>query len=317
MTEQMKIEYLCENMGVQNLSECLNFPLYIQIEPNTACNARCRMCPRSVMSFERENKVMSPAIREKIVKELGDHAGHIRRVSVNGYGEPLLDKTLPDFIAKLKGVGIAEIFFSTNASLLDEEMGQRLLDSGVDQIDLSVDAFSAEIYETIRIGLSRDKVYKNIEDFIKLRDKISARTKVRFRYILQGINDSEFLVFEKYWSKKISKNDSISRKIQHTVGGFMEAMDSAEYKELMEKNAVLPCKVIFSSISITVTGDVSICAYDFEQKSPLGSVADKSISELWQSETLKKVRDAHISKGRKGYEPCINCNVWLPELKLS
>lgn len=314
--EQKNSAYLCADMRLQDLSESLSFPLYFQIETTSACNARCRMCPRSTTTHERENKFMSSAIRKKLLAEFREHAARIRRVSPFGYGEPLLDKALPAFIAQLKKIGIAEVFISTNASLLDEETAKRLLDSGLDQIDFSVDAFSAELYENVRKGLSRDTVYRNIENFIALRNRAKAHTAIRFRYILQGVNDHEFPMFHTYWGERLSPGDIISRKIQHTFGGIMEPLDSQDYRALMDMNAILPCKALFSSMSILVTGEVCVCNYDFEQQFSLGDIAEKTIEELWQHKFLARRRHAHLRHGRKGFKSCMKCNSWLPEVKL-
>lgn len=315
-TNQNKNEsYLCADMGLESLDTAYVFPLYFQIETTSACNARCRMCPRSFTTFSRENNIMGADLRSKIIEELAEHASHIRRVSPFGYGEPLLDTDLPIFIKQLKEIGIKEVFISTNASLLTEEMAGRLLESGLDQIDFSVDAFTPKIYEEIRVGLNRDKVYRNVERFIAMRNHGVFSTKVRFRYVLQEINEAELPLFKQYWGEKLSHMDSISVKIQHTFGGKIAPLNSTEYNALMKINYETPCKALFSSMSILVNGDVSVCNYDLEQKFFIGNIQTDRIIDAWHNKSLNSRRKLHLEKGREGFSGCRGCNSWLPEIK--
>jgi Predicted Fe-S oxidoreductases len=316
-TKQDKNEsYLCADMGLESLDTAYVFPLYFQIETTSACNARCRMCPRSFTTFSRENNIMGADLRSKIIEELAEHASHIRRVSPFGYGEPLLDTDLPIFIKQLKQIGIKEVFISTNASLLTEEMAGRLLESGLDQIDFSVDAFTPEIYEEIRVGLNRDKVYRNVERFIAMRNGGNWPTKIRFRYVLQETNQEDYHLFKDYWGEKLSHSDSISAKIKHTFGGNIDQIESEEYKKLMEINSKTPCKALFSSMSILVNGDVSVCNYDMEQKFFIGNINETKIKNIWNHETLNQRRKLHLNTGRGGSKMCSKCNSWLPDVKL-
>lgn len=314
ITENEK--YICEKLDLGSLSDIDKFPLYVQIETLAKCNSRCIMCPRSRNAPIRQTLEMTDWIFEKIVNELKYHTDHVRRVTAQGYGEPLLDRKLPFRIARLKEIGIREVFISTNASLLDEEKARGILESGLDQVDFSIDAISKETYERIRKGLDYDVVVRNIQNFLKMRDHIKAKTKVRFRYVIQQDNAHEYDDFCVFWKKRIGENDIISGKKIHTFGGHVEMPDSPEYQHLQEILRYFPCKGVFGSMAIFCDGQVPICGVDVNQDYIAGNVNEFSLEEIWKGELFTEFRKKHLESGRSSYEHCPVCNSWATELKL-
>jgi radical SAM protein with 4Fe4S-binding SPASM domain len=105
----------------------------IELEINTSCNRRCPYCPNSI--FDRgliENeKLMSIEVFQKVVNELSD-IGYDGIISPHRYGEPLLDKRLPDLIRYTKDhLPDARIVLYSNGDFLDKKSYQVLSDSGI------------------------------------------------------------------------------------------------------------------------------------------------------------------------------------------
>lgn len=309
-------KYVCENLEIKALSDIDLFPLYVQIETLAKCNSRCIMCPRSSHAPIRQTLEMADWIFEKIINELKDHVDHVRRVTPQGYGEPVLDKKLPSRIAQLKKIGIREVFISTNASLLNEERAGAILESGLDQVDFSVDAVSKVTYEKIRKGINYDVVVHNIQNFIKMRDKMKSKTRIRFRYVIQAENDHEYDDFCLFWKKRIGEGDIISGKKIHTFGGHIAMPDSDEYRRLQAKMKELPCKGVFGSMFIYSDGQVPICGVDVNQDYIAGDLKISSLEEIWQGRLFNEFRSKHLDSGRSSYAHCPACNSWATELKM-
>ena len=92
----------------------LPLPTVLMIENTNHCNAECVMCPRDTLS--RKRGFMDFGLFEKIIKE----ASSEKRKPVthlHGFGEPLLDKLLPDRIQLAKNCGITRTYIVSNASL--------------------------------------------------------------------------------------------------------------------------------------------------------------------------------------------------------
>ena len=147
------------------LDELLIFPKYFLIETINRCNARCVMCG---IDFSSKKKTgMDAALFDKITQEIGHYKDHVEKVMLYLDGEPLLDKNISLRISKMKQVGVKRVNIASNASLLNSKKAEELLNSGLDEIYITIDSLHKEVYESIRIGLSFKTVQYNILQFIR------------------------------------------------------------------------------------------------------------------------------------------------------
>jgi cyclic pyranopterin phosphate synthase len=111
----------------------------------------------------------------------------IRKIKVSG-GEPLLRRDIAAFIASLKAVpGIEQVTLTTNGLLLGEELG-RLVEAGLDGVNISLDTLDGEIFRRLtRCRLnSLEKIIRAIDGACAL----GLRVKVNC-VPLRGVNDHE------------------------------------------------------------------------------------------------------------------------------
>jgi MoaA/NifB/PqqE/SkfB family radical SAM enzyme len=101
----------------------------------------------------------------KRFRQIVDQFPQLDRVVLHGIGEPLLNKELPRFVAHLKKRG-AKVLFNTNAILLNQERGDALVNAGLDELRVSLDAVSPELYAQLRGVDLLPKVIQNLKYFI-------------------------------------------------------------------------------------------------------------------------------------------------------
>ena len=89
----------------------------------------------------------------------------------------MLHPKLIDMISYAKKVG-CNVGIITNGSLLDKAKRKALLETNIDAVDISVDAFSKEVYEKIRQGLDFKKLIENVSTFVALRNKLKKKTLI-------------------------------------------------------------------------------------------------------------------------------------------
>ncbi len=282
----------------------LDFPTYFEIETVNACNARCPMC--TIEEWTRKTPVMKMPLFRKLADELIENRDHVKRVSLYRDGEPLLDKKLPDRIAILKDGGIKEVGISTNISLLNEKWSRALLEAGLDMIVFSIDSLKKDVFEAIRLRLNFEEVMENALRFIELRNQIRPSTTIWFRMIRQDTNADEWPAYQEFWRDKVAPHDRVMYHNIHNWGGQLKGFKPiGDSHELM-----LPCVALWSLMVIFGDGRVPLCNVDYNDTFPTGSVADRSIREVWQSQVLSARRQLHLT-GRKSEIPmCQNCNVW-------
>ncbi|MBT3358645.1 MAG: radical SAM protein [Rhodospirillales bacterium] len=169
---------------------------WIQVEINTQCNARCIYCPAAKPGREWPPKKMPLEIFETILPKLAMSASpsHWREpiIHLQGWGEPFLN---PDFFAMAeatKRAGCA-VGTTTNATLVDEAIAARIVDTGIDVISFSVAGID-ERNDPIRPGTSLEQVLGAIAMLQRIKaDRSSATPAIHIAYMLlkSGIDDIE------------------------------------------------------------------------------------------------------------------------------
>lgn len=152
------------------------------IETSSVCNLRCIMCP--TLSFHGQNGIMKDSVFGKIINDL--HA--VSSINLEGWGEPLMDKKIADrvMLAKTKA---GQVSFTSNGTLLDLRLICDLKKSGLEEINISFDGGSKEIYERVRIGADFDHVVQNIRH-LRTHD-----IKVSMTFVITTLNYDDIYRF--------------------------------------------------------------------------------------------------------------------------
>lgn len=158
------------------------FPDCLSIESSYACNLRCVMCPRH---FDESLQGMFPLemFRERVVPELH----RFKYLHLTGWGEPLMNKDLVEMLRLAKQAGIWACF-TTNGLLLKEPLSRKVLETGVDTINISCDASEPDIYEQVR-GKGTFKVLMERMDHVNtLRREIDVPTRLEWTFVMMKTN---------------------------------------------------------------------------------------------------------------------------------
>ena len=134
-------------------------PVCLYLEVTNRCNLLCTTCPRTFEQLEPEAD-MSWELFVNIVGQVPN----IKRVVLHGVGEPMLVKDLPRMVAYLKQRGVY-VLFNTNGTLLTERNGQALIDAGLDELRVSLDAADAGVFQMVRGKDMFDRIVANVGRF--------------------------------------------------------------------------------------------------------------------------------------------------------
>lgn len=301
---------LTKRLNVKDLDECFYFPKYLTIETSNNCNARCIMCPKG-QKGTKNLQLMNDSVFDKIIAEVREYSDWIEMICLNSDGEPLLDKGIGEKIKRLKEINIKHVFISTNAALLSENKILELLESGLDDIRISLDGFTKETYEKVRRGLNYDIVKANTLNLIRMRDSFHSNMAIRIRMVELEENAEEREAWLKYWGSQVSATDRVQLMPMHTWSGTI----AEEEKSRIEYYSDKPCISVFSSCAINYNGMVQLCDSDIEQQEIMGSVIENSIKEIWQGEKFELFRNYHINAKRNNIKICQGCDHWSREFK--
>ena len=128
---------------------CLSYPLVVHIQTQSLCNGRCSICPYPIVSKVLENGSMDLDLFKKLSSELAIMM-QVSTVVFSLQNEPLLDKRLFSWIERVKSMNPEKYcIVTTNAVLLDTFSLSEIMQSGLDRLTLSLNAYSKETYERI------------------------------------------------------------------------------------------------------------------------------------------------------------------------
>ena len=279
------------------------FPPMVYAKITNVCNLACIHCPYTYISRQKSYvpRHMEWAIYKKIVDETALYPDVILRLVCDG--EPLLHPEFMEMLAYAKRKSIPSVCFNTNGTLLDKKRAEAIIENSVSVVEISLDALNKTTYESIRRGSSFEKVMKNTLDFIALRDKRGARTKVMVSIIDQPEAENEREDFIRFWEPRV---DKVIIRQYTTIGGLVEkgrasvTMDGCRW----------PCPLLWTRMFVNVDGEVEFCVEDWEGKTVVGDFRKETLSCIWQSATYAQLRQYHQSHNFKKISYCSRCKDW-------
>lgn len=245
--------------------------LSIELNTTELCNRKCVFCPRvDPEIYPNRNLNMTVKTAEKIAADLAA-VGFKGRISFSGFGEPILNKKLPDLIrAVRRHLPDNLVDTNTNGDKLTAAMVRNVFDAGISAI------------------------YINMYD--------GPDQEPKFRAILSeaGVPESKFKL-RPHWN---GAEDNFGLILNNRSGMISDATAGG----LPEEPIRHPCYYPFSRAMIDWNGDMLLCTNDWGRARVVGSVHDKSIRDLWLSPSMLEAR-AMLAQGDRNHRPCDKCNV--------
>jgi radical SAM protein with 4Fe4S-binding SPASM domain len=286
---------------IEDTYRIADFPESVLVEVTAHCNINCIQCANSELT--RRKGYMDMQLYRKIVDEVACRAPNAK-FWFAFYGEPLLLRYKLYYMIKYaKNKGLTNTYLNTNGMLLNEEMADMLIDSGIDHIVIGVDGYSAEVFEEIRRGAKRDTVYNNILSMHKkmlAQDTVAPRMEVQF--ILMDENEYELEEYVQFW-----KRQGIAVKIRNRVTWSGHVETGSNIDSSIERVA---CGWTIGICPITWEGEIVACGTDCDAQYTFGNVNTATIKEIWNKQ--KRIfAEKHMNHQFECLpEFCRNCMDW-------
>lgn len=132
-------------------------PRSLYLETTSRCNSLCETCILTFGGREPQKDLTWEEFRRVV-----DQFPNLDRVLLHGIGEPLLNRDLPRMIRHLKARGAA-VLFNSNAITLGPRLRRELIESGLDELRVSLDAATGATYARVRGVDAYAKVVANLE----------------------------------------------------------------------------------------------------------------------------------------------------------
>lgn len=290
----------------------LSTPYKINIDVANACNFQCKFCFHAVSIDKLKHSGFKPGIMDydlftKIILQIKDFPEKIKCIGLAGIGEPLLNKNISRMIAYTKKNKVADkVVITTNGSLLSSELSLSLINAGLDELIISVEALDDQKYYDI------------------------TKTRVSFRNIVENIiffhqNKKQCKIFIKIMNISFDKKDD-KKKFYDIFGGISDMayveqvipqFKPVDYEQLninYDKNLygqglrnIQVCPMIFYTMQIATSGNVCPCCVDYNESVIFGNIESSSIKDIWSCKKFNQFRKMHLHKKRRLINLCNDC----------
>ncbi|PYN49804.1 MAG: radical SAM protein [Candidatus Rokuibacteriota bacterium] len=165
-------------------------PRSLYLETTNRCDSKCRTCIRTFQSLE------PPAdLTLEQVKAIAEQFPVLERVVLHGIGEPLLNVEIFEIVVHLK-TRAATVLFNSDAISLTAKRALRLIESGLDEYRVSMDAATRQTYRKLRGVDQFDRVVANVRRLVELeRERSRSAPRVSLWFTASRANLHELPAF--------------------------------------------------------------------------------------------------------------------------
>ncbi len=300
-------------------------PIKLDIENVSRCNFRCRMCVVSEWDKgQRADDIPLNAFRDLIDEQYG-----LLEIKLQGIGEPLLQRD--DFFEMIRYARSKHIWVrtTTNASLLHlKGNAAKLIDSGVNEVQISIDGATKAVYEGVRVGSVFERVMSNCK-LINAYCREHRLSRTKMWTVVQKANLGQLEALVDIAAESGFDNQVFSLELsdwgverwneRNRKASGRDALTRTRLMTLVERGARLGVSVRFWQIAEKYRLDTPehLCPWPFERAyvgSDLRVVpccyignpdvfqidkaieAGRNLTDIWYGEAYKEFRRAHLER---------------------
>lgn len=301
-------------------------PYWLILDPNSGCDLHCPFCATGKGKGTRARTRLKWDHFKAVLDELGPYLLHIE---FSNWGEPLLNPRIFDMVRYAKSFGV-EVHLSTNFNTFSEEAAEKLLDSGLDWLVLSIDGASQETYSRYRVGGDFEKVIANIKTLVAAKKRRGVKKPhvswhfLVFRHNEHEIGQARRLAYSLGVDRYSPSPAGIPDESWVPVGpglelyperaargqGPSEVTNPADLQRSRKRGGPPRCVWPWIGAAINSNGSLSPCCSVEDESRDYGSVLERGFRRLWNSRNYVAGRlfsAFRYETGRKN--ACTECRV--------
>jgi len=262
----------------------------VAVELTNRCNLRCAMCPMNKLG--RPDADMPWELVEKVAADF--QANGLTVNWLHEMGDPLLYPRLAEAVDLFPGCSV-----STNAMLLDEEMGRELLASSLRRIRLCVDTLTPRLYPFIRRGGIFEEVVANIRTFLELSRGRPIRVEIQ-RLITPETSQETVASFREFFQLDRFPQAEVIEKT-------CEPLDTSDETPFHQSFYGCFQGYPFRWFIVLADGRVTHCCYDAHGQQPIGDMRTQTVREIVEAVTLERYMAAFKARDWQTLPRCGEC----------
>ena len=291
-------------------------PFMMMVEPTNICNLKCPLCPSGNGEMTRSRGKMDLADFKTLIDEAGDY---LILLMLWNQGEPFINKHFVEMVRYARDRRIPTLTSTNGHYIRNLDQARAIVESGLDEIIVSMDGVDQETYERYRVGGSLERVFEGARLLAAAKEELgSRRPLVNLQFIVFKHNESDLSEAE-----RIARELKADRFLVKTAQVYtseeaaeflpdsdeLRRYDMSQGEDLVVKGQpVRGCKVLWYSSMVNWDGAVAPCCFDKDVDFNMGQAFDGvSFGKIWQSKAYTEFRQ-DILRDRRTVDMCRNCS---------
>ncbi|CAA7617725.1 radical SAM/SPASM domain-containing protein [Magnetospirillum sp. SS-4] len=272
------------------------------------CTRSCRMCPMH-NEVPANPEIMSDEVMTRALAPIGDRKLNLE---FSAFGETFTHPRADDYMFLSRRMAPnAEIVWVTNGSVLNAERCEKIVASGIDVLQFSLDTGSPETYKWLTGSNAYDATVRNLETLLETRARRGG-THLRIQTHIIGIKEleHEFQPFLDRWTGVVDR-------VQVRPYGNWAGRVDPNVTPLEEETVPAlryPCAWLWYCTKIVPNGDVVKCHQHITGNDPvehrMGNILEQDFEDIWHGDALRIAREKHLTDRAEDLPYCKDCQVW-------
>jgi len=297
-------------------SRVVGYPAELVIDSCNMCNLHCPLCPTGQGRKGRPKGKLTFNKFRKIIDELG---AYLYRIDLHNWGEPLLNEEIYDMIHYVHIHNI-KVDLSTNLNLLDEEKAEKLVESGLDRLIISLTGTNQETYQKYHIRGDFNRVTEGTEMMVRKKKELHSNTpSITWRFLVMRHNEHQIAEVQKmahYLGVDIElmaiHGDMGMELFWNEKRRLEVAADWLPLNERYGLSSMKPCAFLWVQAVINWDGSVSPCCAVYPEEYDFGNMfSDGGFKKIWNNENYRTARRIIREKKARSSEDmkniCAHC----------
>ncbi|MZP29461.1 radical SAM protein [Heliobacterium undosum] len=273
------------------MTDSVPAPSVFAIETVLGCDLRCPECALGGERIERPRGMMSLQDFRVIADKIRPYA---RYVYLHLWGEPMLNREIFSMVAY--AAQFAKTNISTNGNVMTGQMAEALIASGVDDIILSIDGTTQEVYGHYRVGGKAERALAALELLQEANRRLGRKANIIPQFIVFEHNQHEMEAFRDVCDRlglRPSFKAPYIRSGLRVRPSTLPQFCRPRYPDLEAlKKAMAGCSNPREVFNILLDGTVTLCCHDYNGFIRFGNIFEQDVLEIWRSESYNQTRQA-------------------------
>ncbi len=187
---------------------------------------------------------------------------------------------------------------NSNASALTEKNSRELLEAGLDNMFVSIDAINPADFAVQRVGTTLGRVVDNTSNFIKLRDEIRPACQVRLSMVMYD---------DPKWQRQYEALKVMWEGLADAVNVNKYVERAPDSQSEFPENPDFHCAMPFQRMILKYNGNVTVCCFDDHDEMVLGNWRKENLHDIWNSDAYKNLRRQQAENRYYEIDLCRKC----------